>query len=284
MKLPENTRRNQVILLILVIVIAIPSLYIYDYTQNNPRFCLTCHLMNNAYDSWHVSAMHDISCHNCHETTMAESMEHVFDVLTKNPNVVTKPVVIDNSMCETCHVSNDPQWLQIANTAGHKVHIFGNNDSIECIDCHGLNLHVFEPPSDTCVQCHDVAKVHATEEMNTTCVSCHNFLANGTNLIPGRSTCLECHTDRELTLSMPDGAHVNTTCTNCHNPHGTVTAVDCTSCHMNVSGGLHDVSAHTDCTSCHVPHEDVTVRDTCVTCHTDKVDHYAPVSCITCHN
>ncbi len=284
MKIPEMTRRNQVIILIVILVIAIPSLYIFDYTQNNPKFCTSCHLMNSAYDSWQASAMHDLNCHDCHEATMAESMQHVYDVLTKNPDKVTKPVVIENSMCETCHASNDPQWLQVVNTAGHKVHTYGSNHTAECTECHGLNLHVFEPPEETCLQCHDVEKVHATEAMQTNCITCHNFLANGTNLIPQRADCLQCHADRTLTLSMPEGAHENTTCTNCHNPHGTVTVLDCTTCHKDVSGGLHDIALHTDCTSCHVPHEDISIRDTCVSCHVDKVDHYSPVSCTSCHN
>jgi nitrate/TMAO reductase-like tetraheme cytochrome c subunit len=48
MKLPTMTRRNQVLLMIGLLAVLIPSLFIYDYTQNTPRFCTTCHLMNPA--------------------------------------------------------------------------------------------------------------------------------------------------------------------------------------------------------------------------------------------
>jgi hypothetical protein len=277
------TRRNQILIVLALLVVAIPSIFIYDYTQNNPKFCTSCHLMNEAYDTWQVSAMHDLSCHTCHESTMVESMQHVYDVLTKNPEDVTKPVVIESVMCQNCHASNDPQWLQVVNTAGHKVHFFGNDDHAECIDCHGMNLHVFRPPEEACLECHDVEKVHASEVMGTNCITCHDFLVNQDELYPLREDCLECHTDKELiTISMPPEAHADSTCTTCHNPHGDVTAESCSTCHK-VTGGLHDITLHTDCTSCHVPHEEVTVRESCESCHTDKIDHYAPVSCTSCH-
>lgn len=284
MKLPEMTRRNQILLVLALLVVAIPSIFIYDYTQNNPKFCTTCHLMNDAYATWEASAMHDLNCHSCHETSMVESMQHVYDVLTHNPTDVTKLVVIDNTLCETCHASNDPQWLQIVNTAGHKVHFFGDQSYADCIDCHGMNLHVFRPPEEVCLDCHDVEKAHANEVMMTDCVSCHEFLAEKDYLIPQKEECLQCHSDNaELILSMPADAHIDSTCTTCHNPHGSEVAESCTTCHDDVSGGLHDIALHTDCTSCHVPHVEITVRESCESCHTDKIDHYTPVSCTSCH-
>ena len=46
-KLPENTRRNQLILMSIISVILIPGLFVYNYTQNNPKFCNTCHVMRS---------------------------------------------------------------------------------------------------------------------------------------------------------------------------------------------------------------------------------------------
>jgi len=284
MKLPEMNRRNQVLLILVLLVIAVPSIFIFDYTQNDPRFCTTCHVMNEAYDTWEVSAMHDLNCHDCHEASMAESMQHVYDVLTKNPQEVTKLVEIENEMCETCHTSNDPQWLQVVNTAGHNVHVFGNDDHADCIECHGMELHVFRPPHEPCLECHEPDRVHASESMFADCISCHDFLVEEEDLKPSRDDCIECHADKEeLTISIPEDAHQESTCTSCHNPHGEVTAEECTICHADVEGGLHDIGLHTDCTSCHVPHEAVAVRDSCESCHADKIDHYAPVSCTSCH-
>ena len=260
MKLPEMTKRNQILLILVLIIAAIPALFIYDYTQNNPKFCTTCHLMNGAYDTWSVSAMHDVKCHTCHETDMIESMNHVYDVLFKDPSEVTKPVEINNELCETCHASNDPQWLQVVNTAGHKVHFFGEENYADCIDCHGLNLHVFEPPEQACLNCHDPENVHASEMMMNDCITCHDFLVESNDLTPTRDNCLECHEQKGvITVSMPPDAHIDSSCTTCHNPHGTVTAINCGECH-DVSEGLHAISLHADCTSCHVPHETVEVR------------------------
>lgn len=278
------TRKNQILLLLTLLVIAIPTIFIYDYTQNNPKFCTTCHLMNEAYDTWQTSAMHDLNCHNCHETDMITSLNHLYEVLVKKPQNVTKPIEIDNEVCVECHKSEDPQFPQISNTTGHKVHIYGNGDDTECIECHGISLHVFQPPEEACFKCHEPEKIHVSETMRADCLDCHQFLVEEEDLIPQRANCLDCHEEKELvTISMPADAHLNSTCTTCHNPHGQVTDIDCMECHT-VDEGLHDISQHTNCTSCHVPHKTPTIRETCESCHIDKVDHYTPVHCTKCHN
>jgi len=142
-QIPEMNRRNQVLLLLILVIIALPSYLIYDYTQHNPKFCTTCHLMNTAYDTWNMSAMHDLDCHKCHETDMVESLGHVVEVVFEDPHEVTKITEIDNELCIDCHASNDYEWIQVMTTEGHRVHFFDNSDPPFCIDCHGLNLHVF---------------------------------------------------------------------------------------------------------------------------------------------
>ena len=284
MKLPEMNRRNKALLLVLLVIIVVPSVFIYDYTQNNPKFCTTCHLMNEAYDTWSVSAMHDLNCHECHETDMVESIGHVIEVLTKNPDDVTKPTEIDNSLCEHCHASNDPQWLQVVNTAGHKVHFYGDADHADCIDCHGLRLHAFEPPEQTCVECHEEEKTYVEELMGTHCVSCHEFTAVDHDLFPPSNVCLQCHEEQNMTgVSFPVDVHTRTACVNCHNPHEEEQVPDCTQCHGE-GEGLHLEAGHVECTSCHIPHSDAEVRATCESCHVDKEDHYAPVNCAACHS
>jgi hypothetical protein len=287
MKIPEMTRGNQILLLLALIVIAIPSYFIYDYTQHNPKFCTTCHLMTDAYDTWEGSAMHDLTCHECHVADMVTNIQHMVDVLTKDPQVVVKPAEIDNELCEECHVSEDPQWLQVVNTDGHKVHFFGNGNHADCIDCHGMELHVFRPPEEGCQECHDESRVHAAEEMDATCVTCHDFLANGNgdHFIPSeRDDCITCHFQMEETsMSLTSEAHLESSCTSCHNPHEEEVAEDCSKCH-NVDEGLHEVPAHSDCTSCHVPHVEVDIRETCVSCHVAQEEHFAPADCTGCHN
>jgi nitrate/TMAO reductase-like tetraheme cytochrome c subunit len=57
MKLPEMTKRNQLLLVLAILIIAVPSIFIYDYTQNNPNFCTTCHIMDEAFVTWESSSM-----------------------------------------------------------------------------------------------------------------------------------------------------------------------------------------------------------------------------------
>jgi len=283
MKLPEMNRRNQVLLLLVLIIIAVPSFLIFDYTQNNPNFCTTCHIMDEAFDTWATSTHGDINCHYCHEPDMITNIQNVYDVITKNPTEVTKHAEIENELCEKCHTSNDPQWRQVLNTAGHESHVFGENKEVYCIECHGMELHDFVPGREACLDCHTTENEHGSDTMVIDCVVCHDFLVETDDLTPARGKCLECHSAKEdITLSMPTEAHLDSTCTNCHDPHGDVTAEDCTTCH-DEDEGIHSIAFHMLCTSCHVPHEEVGVRETCESCHDDKIDHYAPVSCIECH-
>jgi len=282
MKLPEMNRRNQVLLLLALIIVAIPSILIFDYTQNNPNFCTTCHIMDEAFVTWETSTHGDINCHYCHEPDMITNIRNVYDVITKNPTVVTKHAEIENELCEKCHTSNDPQWRQVLNTAGHQSHVFGENKEVYCIECHGMELHDFVPGKEACLDCHTPDNLHGTDTMIIECVACHDFLAEENELTPEKEDCLTCHSNKEIILSMPSEAHLET-CLNCHDPHGDEISEDCSSCHMEVEGVLHDIGLHTDCTSCHVPHEAVEVRDSCELCHVDKIDHYAPVSCTNCH-
>ena len=284
MKIPEMTRNNKVLILLALIAIAIPSYFIYDYTQHNPKFCTTCHLMNDAYDTWEASAMHDLDCHKCHVADMVTNMEHLYDVITHDPQEVVKPAEIDNELCEDCHVSEDPQWLQVINTDGHKIHFYGDVKHADCIDCHGMELHVFRPPEEGCIECHGESSAHASESMGATCVTCHDFLAEGDGFIPEeRADCVTCHQgNAEIITSMTTEAHLDSSCMSCHNPHEKE-AKDCETCHV-VNDGLHDVEMHSVCTSCHVPHVDEDIRETCESCHMDTKEHYAPTDCTGCHD
>lgn len=287
MKFPEMTRDNQLFLLLALIVIAIPSLFIYDYTQHNPKFCTTCHLMTDAYDKWEDSAMHDLTCHECHVADMSKNINHVVEVITEDPQKVVNPTEIDNELCEECHASEDPEWLQVINTDGHKAHFYGQTNYADCIDCHGMSLHEFRPPEEGCLECHEDSKVHAATSMDATCVTCHDFLANGNgdHFIPSeRDDCITCHAGKEdISMATTAEAHLDSSCASCHNPHETEVAEDCTTCH-EVDEGLHAVELHSDCVSCHVPHVEIGIRENCVACHVDKREHFAPADCTSCHN
>lgn len=286
LKIPALTKSAPLFLVLLVLILAIPSYFVYDYTQNNPKFCLTCHLMNNAYDTWITSAMHETSCKSCHESDIATNLDHLRKALLLDPDEVQKTTEIDNERCEECHVSEDPQWLQVFETVGHQTHVYLNADEPDCITCHGVQLHIFEPPEQVCTECHDGEREIAIDKMEIHCLSCHEFTRPEYQaLIPERSECLKCH-ESSLTMgvSFPSGAHSDTICGDCHNPHQEEKNVECTTCHRLSDTTLHNMEVHTiDCTSCHKPHSQVSMRDNCESCHTEKTEHYEPTRCAACH-
>ena len=285
MKITEFIGRYKKILIVAIVALAIPSYFVYDYTQHNPKFCTTCHLMDDAYETWDSSAMHDLNCHTCHESDMVESLDHVREVIFENPKEVTKITVIDNEACESCHAANDPQWLQVANTAGHEVHIFTQEEEAECIGCHGIQLHVFKPSEETCNQCHSLDHEAASEAMEVHCTVCHEFTATDHELIPQRDDCLRCHEDQQtMGVSFPGAAHNDTSCDNCHNVHIEEQHTECATCHTeSLGGGLHAVSAHDDCNNCHVPHSSEPMRSGCLSCHEDRIGHGGTAECSLCH-
>lgn len=279
-------KRNQVLLLLIIVIIALPSYLIYDYTQNNPKFCTTCHLMNNAYDTWEISAMHDLNCHECHETDMVESMGHVVEVIFEDPKNVTKITEVENELCIHCHASNDYTWNQIINTEGHRVHFFENKNQPYCISCHGLNLHLFEPPFQICQDCHNVETWMDTSEYNIHCVDCHEFSVR--DLYPESGDCINCHDFARTKTVMAESKHqsvkVETYCLSCHNPHTEEIYEDCENCHTEEPKGLHNVSAHQSCAICHSPHMDQSFREKCIACHKNKETHYSLTKCEICHS
>jgi len=276
-------RRNYVIAALVLLMI--PSYFIYDYTQHNPKFCISCHLMNEAYDTWDVSAMHDLDCHKCHESDIVTSMDHLREVVFEKPQEVTKITEVDNELCEKCHASADPKWLQVANTAGHKVHFYDSADAPDCIDCHGLQLHVFEPPVETCDTCHEEELNEPCGDMRVHCVVCHEFTVAEDDLIPARDDCISCHEAQDtMGVTFPSDAHSDTPCLDCHNPHDKELENECTTCHPVPSAGLHQEAAHENCETCHTPHSDDPMRDTCLSCHLDQEEHFAPADCAGCHS
>jgi hypothetical protein len=278
-------KKHPLLILVVLVVVAIPSAFAYNYVNNDPKFCTTCHLMNEAFSTWNASAMHGLNCHTCHESDMLVNLGHVVSVITENKAVVTKPVKIDNQLCENCHASDDPKWLQVVNTDGHNVHLFNGTVSANCIDCHGTRLHAFRPPQEICVECHPKDKQIAEKVMDTHCTGCHEFLATEGELIPKEEKCLQCHENKTTTgASFPGNAHNATDCINCHDPHKENIFPNCTSCHTQ-GGGLHNIPAHVNCNSCHIPHDGATLRQNCLSCHPDKKQHYESINeCSKCHS
>jgi hypothetical protein len=279
----KNPAQTRALVILGLIIISLPVFFGYDYFQNNPKSCLCCHLMNDAYETWYVSAMHDLNCHECHVADMTENIGHVVEVLLIDPEAVVKETEIDNERCEHCHANEDPQWIQVANTAGHKVHFYDPSDHADCIDCHGLRLHTFEPPEETCMECHEGSRRHAEDIMHTHCVECHHFEVISDELLPENVICKECHADKDvMSPTFPPETHLNLCCRECHNPHLMEPYPDCTECH-DEGVELHSIDAHDECLLCHKPHSKISMRSNCESCHKDKINHFASLPCSSCH-
>ena len=128
------------------------SYRMYNYTQNDPEFCRSCHTMDVAWDKWSTSAHSKVGCHSCHEVSPIGGAQLVMNYLMENPDRNTNHASVTDKACEKCHYSGDPQWVQVENTAGHKVHAEGQN--IACQTCHGMRLHSFRPSTEICDACH----------------------------------------------------------------------------------------------------------------------------------
>ena len=286
LELPEMNRRNMILFSLLIVILAIPSYLIYDYTQHNPKFCKTCHLMNDAYDTWNYSAMHELDCHKCHETDMIESMGHVVEVLFEDPQEVTKITEVDNELCIKCHASNNYEWIQVMTTEGHRLHFFDASTPPDCISCHGLNLHVFEPPVNICKSCHNETTWMNTDLVEMHCIDCHEFSSRV--MFPDSEDCMNCHDFARIQSIIGDTEHqkvtVETYCMSCHNPHSEDKYEDCRSCHTSEYSGLHEISSHQTCSLCHSPHDNKGYRKNCLFCHKNKDDHYSYTKCELCHS
>jgi hypothetical protein len=285
------------VLVVLIFGGSYASYRIYDYTQNDPEFCRSCHTMEKAWTRWSESEHSNIGCHSCHHVSPVAGAQLIVNYLLERPDQNTSHAKIEDEACETCHYSGDPTWVQVANTAGHKVH--AEEQNIACQTCHGLRLHEFRPATEICVACHAdhvqgeamAIKVEGMKDMH--CEECHPFLREDSPLRPTRETCLSCHqkTQTQDGVVFPDNAPMKWDCRECHKPHRKDWAPGstCLTCHTDArtTEGLHSATTHsqTDCQVCHKPHEwKVQTRDQCLSCHTDKVDHNAGGLCADCHD
>ncbi|MHB8858898.1 MAG: NapC/NirT family cytochrome c [Thermoleophilia bacterium] len=270
------------------------SYRMYDYTQNDPEFCRSCHTMEVAWTKWSNSEHSKVACHSCHTVSPIGGAQLVVNYLMERPDRNTNHAAVSDKACEKCHYSGDPQWVQVENTAGHKTHAEGQN--IACQTCHGMRLHSFRPSTEICAACHadhvagqeKAIKVEQMRDMH--CTECHPFLREDSPLRPTRETCLSCHQKLPNTgVVFPDNAPMKWDCRECHKPHDQARpVVDCLSCHTDAkTNGLHGKTTHSQqtCKTCHQPHKwTVTTREPCLTCHQDKVNHNPGGVCADCHD
>lgn len=263
----------------------------YDFTQNNPKFCVGCHLMQPAYDSWAQSEHKGLNCHDCHHLSIPEQNQLLISFVMHRPTQVPErhgKVIVNSEVCNECHTSE--KATRINTSLFHAKHVY--MEQIECTMCHGevkqdkSGLHHFLPTEKFCVKCHAGKMVHGEGMGGLACLNCHTDRTK--DLRPGRKKCLYCHSADErvrtelredatmdVRFFQPDPAVLRKAtkivydekapmqfyCYECHKPHteGKVRpgSAHCLSCHANVPKvGKHKVHLNMDmqCRDCHKPH------------------------------
>lgn len=254
------SRRGWIVLAVgvSVVLIAGATLYRgYDYVQHDPRFCQSCHIMEEAFNKWSSSPHHLVTCHKCHQQDTKDSLWQVWFYLTQRPDHVMHHPELNHAVCAQCHLSEDPQWKLVQETAGHKVH-FGKA-GIDCLDCHIGGVHEFLRPVDACIKCHtDKAEGAGKKMAFMHCTDCHSFLAKQTDLLPLRATCLGCHKNIKVGReSFPETAPMSTfDCYICHKPHDQLRPDRevCLSCHTDLKPVHYRMTEGQSCIDCHQPH------------------------------
>ncbi len=297
-----------VLFLAIVIGGGIVAFKFYDFTQNNPKFCVSCHLMQPAYDAWAASEHKSLNCHDCHHLTIPEQNKLLVNFVLHRPSAVPDrhgKVIVPWKFCIQCHwEKNDkfPEARLINKSRLHAKHVF--IEQIECVKCHGYVTHKFTAEERFCVKCHQGKEVHGAGMENLACLNCHTDRTP--DLRPGRNKCLYCHgseavrkelieggtldvthhqpnrktIDRAIKINVPKNAPMQFDCYQCHRPHTTARPDwgNCLGCHERILNvGKHNTHVQVmgmKCKQCHKPHVwTVTpeqAKKDCVQCHDYK--------------
>ncbi len=296
LKEPISLKAKLVITALILIIVfggGFVAYKFYDFTQNNPKFCVGCHLMQPAYDAWAKSEHKMLNCHDCHHLTIPEQNQLLISFVLHRPTKVPErhkdEVIVSQKYCNACHTTGKAKHIN--KSLFHAKHVY--MEQIECTQCHGevkpdkSGLHSFLPTEKFCTKCHKDRQVHGLGMGGLACINCHTDRTN--DLKPGRKKCLFCHSKdpnvrKELiadsTLDVrfftPDSAVMQKAikielakdspmqfyCYECHKPHtpGKMKpkTEDClTKCHSTVpSVGKHKLHLGMDmqCKECHKPH------------------------------
>jgi len=315
------TFKGRLIITVLILIIlvggGVVAYNVHDFTKNNPKFCVSCHLMQKAYDAWADSVHNQVNCHECHYATPAEQNRMLLMTLIKKPNSVSDrhgKIVVPWKMCFKCHWEREEGFeeaVNIATSRGHAKHVF--IEQIECSKCHGYikdpenkaGLHEFLPSDRFCLKCHEGKEVHGLGMEGLACLACHTDKTE--DIRPNREKCLTCHGDAKtrakialapqtadtkhftpdpekvkkastIGVKFPEDAPMMFECHTCHKPHGKVKP------------------EMSDCFKCHREIRKVgkhnlhinTVGAECTLCHKPHewkvTQEAAKETCAQCHN
>ena len=259
----------------------------------HPKFCVSCHNMEEYYTSWGHSSHKDVACIECHAkpgmagTVAAKAQGMVQLVQYIAGSYGTKPHGdISSTSCQQvgCHeeIADDSKPIMLYDKIKfrHDKHLneHPNGKSLNCVSCHGQTVEG---------QHMSVSK--------TTCLTCH-FYGRGDKQVSA-GECLTCHVVPEEPVTFVDEpfSHKDfitderdVTCVHCHSQvtqgSGTVSRARCLACHLEEHGTVEDQEefhlihvseGHFDCLTCHeeIKHgarpmaEQLLTTDNCTTCH-----------------
>jgi len=270
----------------------------WNYMQHDNGFCTGCHVMHTAFDRFIESEHDTLSCHDCHQQSVFASTRQLYLWVVDRPEKIGEHARVPNDVCTRCHNTGESElWQRILTTAGHRTHLESDSVAlrdVQCVDCHGVELHRFVPADSTCgtANCHINNEIKIGGMQNQTalhCVTCHQFTAEvpqfasrdsaqGT-LVPKQSECFSCHEMRAVLAEFdPRFDPHNGACGMCHNPHTqerpTEAAKSCTTaaCHGDWKNRpFHSGKAHgavgSQCLICHSPHRAEVDASDCAGCH-----------------
>lgn len=292
---PLSLKAKLLILTLLTVIVAGGSTVaylFYDFTQNNPKFCVSCHLMQPAYDTWAKSEHKGLNCHDCHHLSIPEQNQLLISFVLHRPDSVPdrhgKVIAGLSKFCNECHTEG--KGRRINTSLFHAKHVY--MAQLECTMCHGevkpdkSGLHSFLPSEKFCLKCHSGKDVHGEGMGELACLNCHTDRTK--DLKPDRRKCLYCHsTDQGVREVLEEGGTIDVRhfkpdpslvkraskiaysekapmqfyCYECHQAHtpGKVrpTTTDCLKCHSKIRYvGKHKVHLNIDmkCQDCHKPH------------------------------
>jgi len=253
----QEIKPHLLLLLFLIsLTIIIVGYRYYRHTQENPEFCLSCHLMKEAYKTWEKSKHSDIICQTCHRLSLIEQNKLLIAFVTGTKSVrETHGRQKPWQACKECHFPDIEQGaISDSKTFGHARHVF--TKKINCSECHTGDLHEFKPESDACLKCHKDRLVHGLGMEGLQCLNCHTFSKEPSQKLVSERRCLECHGNIQRS-----GVMGSLRCFDCHKPHAKIKleGADCLGrCHSHElevgQHKLHIEKAKVDCLYCHRAH------------------------------
>lgn len=246
----------------------------YRHTQEDPEFCLSCHMMQEAFNEWQRGKHRDVVCQKCHRLNILEQNQLLVAFVANKPVPLSRPHGREKpwAECRKCHSGDITQGSRnLRQSYGHAKHVFMLG--AECKACHASGLHNFQPDENACGTCHMDKGVHGVGMEAFSCLKCHTF-GEKTPTMVSKDKCVRCH---HLPMK---GPMAEFPCHQCHKPHGKIklTSEDCLGrCHSN-EGKVGQHARHMKkgmaCLDCHRAHNWVVgqreARGLCGRCHPPK--------------